>query len=628
VPLVLVPDDDRSLLGILIGGLFRVLWRHRSALAPLALSAVVFCTAVWLHTAHQPWWLPIGAVTVAVGGFLAGAPARRWPWLARVVPVLGRLAERIYATACVTVTGGWLSAATALGVTTKPLPLLWLIGTGVCCVPWWAHRRRRAKVRVERTLEAWPDIAEAVGLKGSRIMSATVDRWGFTARLGLRKGQTAKQAIDAIPALESGLGTRPGGVRVEPDPDRADHALMRVVNTDPHAHSIPYPPMGDGQASITRPVPLGLFEDGTPAAVMILRRNVLVGGVTDSGKSGVVNTILAWLVACPDVVVWGIDLKRGMELGPWLRCLDRLATTPAEAVALLRDAVGELDARGDEEAARGERLWQPTPERPALVLVVDEYAELPPEAAPLADSIARRGRAVAVNLLVATQRPTQKAMGQGAVRSQMDVRIALRVVERRDAELILTEGAVVAGWQPQRLDAPGKFLIRAPEHTTPKRARAYLITDAEVSATARRHAGNRPTLATRTNRPADPDNPIPERNTEDDGNSDRQAPRIPRQREPFHDQSTPEGVLWRALRTAPAEGLPIGDLISITRKYRTWVYDQLQHHNTAGRVTQVSRGRWRATPPYHDPGTDPGTGTGTDPGAGPGHGPDRDDSGA
>jgi S-DNA-T family DNA segregation ATPase FtsK/SpoIIIE len=36
---------------------------------------------------------------------------------------------------------------------------------------------------------------------------------------------------------------------------------------------------------------------------------------------------------------------------------------------------------------------------PALVIVVDEYAELPPEARDYADSLARRGRAVAVNLL-------------------------------------------------------------------------------------------------------------------------------------------------------------------------------------------------------------------------------------
>ena len=64
---------------------------------------------------------------------------------------------------------------------------------------------------------------------------------------------------------------------------------------------------------------------------------------------------------------------------------------------------------------------------------VDEYAELAenvPDAASDADSIGRRGRAVAVTLIAATQRPTQKAMGQGALRSQMDVRICFRVRER------------------------------------------------------------------------------------------------------------------------------------------------------------------------------------------------------
>ena len=52
---------------------------------------------------------------------------------------------------------------------------------------------------------------------------------------------------------------------------------------------------------------------------------------------------------------------------------------------------------------------------PALVILIDEYAELA-EKAPGAmsdtDSIARLGRAVAVTLIAATQRPTQKAMGQ------------------------------------------------------------------------------------------------------------------------------------------------------------------------------------------------------------------------
>ena len=56
------------------------------------------------------------------------------------------------------------------------------------------------------------------------------------------------------------------------------------------------------------------------------------------------------------------------------------------------------------------------------------------------------------------KRPTQKAMGSGAVRSQMDVRICLRVRERRDVDLILGQGMLTAGWAADTLNAPGKFL--------------------------------------------------------------------------------------------------------------------------------------------------------------------------
>ena len=148
-------------------------------------------------------------------------------------------------------------------------------------------------------------------------------------------------------------------------------------------------------------------------------------------------------------------------------------------------------------AEQGQRVWEPTPEMPALIILIDEYAELAddaPEAIRHADSIARRGRAVAVSLVAATQRPTQKAMGHGAVRSQMDVRICFRVRERKDVDLILGQGMLAAGWQAHTLDAPGKFLVSAAEHDTPRRARAFLITDEDVASTAELHSGLRPPL--------------------------------------------------------------------------------------------------------------------------------------
>jgi S-DNA-T family DNA segregation ATPase FtsK/SpoIIIE len=567
-PLLLVADDRADLIEW-IEWATRIGFRYRSELVPFILAGTLWLTAAILNGNQlPPWWVLLAAAPVA-GGLC-------WP---RVAPLL-RPIERGYAVAITVLSGGWLTAATALGPNTPPLPLGMLVGTIAGGVPWWAHRRRRAKVRVERTLDAWPDITAAVGIPGSRIMSAVVDRWGWRARIGLPPGTTATDLINTTPALESGLRTRPGAVRVEPDPDRADHATIRVLTTDPHDHPIPYPNDTDSERrrSVTNPIPLGLFEDAKPVLLRLTHRHGLLGGVAGAGKSGVLNVILAELVACPDVVLWGIDLKGGMELQPWAACLGRLATTPTDAAGLLSDAVAVLDTRARQMAADGSRLWAPTPHAPALIVVIDEYAELAdeaPVAISISDSIARRGRAVAVTLLAATQRPTQKAMGSGAVRSQMDVRICLRVRERRDVDLILGQGMLAAGWAADALNTPGKFLISTPEHTTPRRARAYRVDDQAVAAIAARHAAQRPALDGTSRRATD-------ETREAEQHDPGQTPGL----------TDPADALWAAIVAAPPQGCSVKDLMMASGMGRSWVYSRLQAHATAGRVTQISRGRW------------------------------------
>src|ERR1700733_4089269 len=203
----------------------------------------------------------------------------------------------------------------------------------------------------------------------------------------------------------------------------------------PHAGSIMWP--GPSVTSIMQPIEMGPFEDATLCSVLFVRRHGLFGGTTGSGKSNGLNVLMGNLVACRDVVIWAIDLKKGMELGPWASCVGRLATAPEQAIALLRDAVVVMEAHAEFLAAAGKRTWEISPSMPALVIVIDEYAELrdeAPDAMSDTDSIARLGRALAVTLIAATQRPTQKAMGQGAGRSQMDTRICFRVRERRDVD--------------------------------------------------------------------------------------------------------------------------------------------------------------------------------------------------
>jgi S-DNA-T family DNA segregation ATPase FtsK/SpoIIIE len=600
--MVINSGDPFPDLAIVVIG--RWLWRYRSELAPLAVALLVAGFGWYAHAALSHWWpLILTGPLIAAGlviafGAMMGIPTRL---------------ERIYVAAVVAACGTWDAVAAVLGPIAGPLPQALGIGWLVLSVPWWANRRRRARVRVERTIAAWPDIARNAGLAGSEITAATVDLWGWRARLRLARGQTMADVMAKVPAIESGLGTRRNTVRVHPTPDDlANRAEIRVLNSDPHADAIPWP--GPSVTSITQPVDLGPFEDAEPCRVLFLRRHAMLGGATGSGKSGGLNEIIASLAACRDVVIWAIDLKRGVELKPWAACIDRLATTPREAAALLSDAVTILLGRAQHLAEQGRREWQPSETMPALVIIIDEYAELAeqvPAALRDADTIARLGRAPAVTLVAATQRPTQKVMGQGAVRSQMNIRIAYRVQEQRDVDLILGQGMLTAGWHAHKLNAPGKFLVSSPEHDTPRRARAYLITDDDVTGAAARYAPARPQLDGISRRAlAEKSPPTPAATTEPGkpGNDSHAGNHQTATPAPGHENASPHGndhhaaemALWRALNHAGPEGAAVGDLMAACGMGRSWVYGRLADLAKAGRAAQVSRGTWRATWPGDD----------------------------
>jgi len=586
---MMVIDSDGQFPAPIAVILARLAWRYRSELAPVCTAAAVLGTGWWVNHARSHWWPYL----------LAGSALAAWV-LATFGARLGmpRLAERLYAAASVFAAGGWLAVAALLGPFTSPLPQVLGIAALILAVPWWAHRRRRAKVRVERTLAAWPDISRTIGLPGSQVMSATVDLWGWRARLRLARGQTIADVSARIPAIESALGTFRGALRVHPTPDdKANRCELRVLDNDPHAEAIGWP--GPSTRSIAEPIDLGPFEDAEACRVLFLRRHALFAGTTGSGKSGGLNVLMGCLAGCDDVVIWAIDLKKGMELGPWAPCIDRLATTPDEARVLLADAVAILLARAAWMAATGRRVWEPSPGMPALVIVVDEYAELTDEAPDTmsdTDSIARLGRAVAVTLVAATQRPTQKAMGQGAVRSQMDTRICFRVRERRDVDLVLGQGMLAAGWNAHTLNAPGKFLISSPEHTTPRRARAYLVTDDDVARAVTRYATSRPQLDDVSRAAIHPGRtvakPAPWYLTDPHGDAGEpgDAPEL-------YDTTPPEDALWVALRAAPEEGAGVAELMRATGLGRSTVYRYLSHFADQGRAVQIGWGRWRATTP-------------------------------
>jgi len=173
----------------------------------------------------------------------------------------------------------------------------------------------------------------------------------------------------------------------------------------------------------------------------------------------------------------------------------------------------------------------------------------------------------------------------------MDVRICLRVRERRDADLVLGQGAFNSGWHAHVLTKPGEFLISSPEHMIPQRHRAYLITNEQIAMHAARCAERRPTLPgmPRDALKAGPEWP-------------HSSASGPAQIEPWASpQESPEAILWRALCQAGPEGVPVALLIEVTGMGRTWVYDRLRQYAATGHVIQTIRGHWRAASPDSPP---------------------------
>jgi S-DNA-T family DNA segregation ATPase FtsK/SpoIIIE len=576
----------------------RLAWRYRSELAPLFVALVLLAAGVVLHWRWPGWWQVVAAVAVAAG-LVVGDLGHRLG--------LDRPIERGYAAAVTAAGGLWLAAATRLGPLRRPLLMLLLVGMVAGGVPWWTHRRRRAKVRVTRAMTTWAEDAAAADLDGAHLqhVDVTGDGQQWTARLLLPKGKTLADALARVPKLESALGLRPRAIRVEEDPTLARRVILRVVTRDPHTRPLPMPELS-GHPTITRPVLVGVFETGEPLRVNLLRKHALFGGATGSGKSTLLNAFLATLAPAPEVLLWGIDFAGGTALIPWQQCFGRIATTPSEARAVLEDACAVVDARNRLLVHRGRDAWQPTPDAPALVLPVDELAELVeqlPDAAGSLDSIARLGRKTAVTLLVATQRPTQEALRGGALRAQLTVRVCLRVTEPADGELILGRGKAKQGYRPDLLDAPGKLLAwDPPDHTRPIPAKAYTLDRTRIRQLATSAQNPVPELdadsaAGLTSRPAAGLESAPEGCTAPAHPEPPTGPNAPATAtlDDFGDGG-PLAALWAALRAAGARGAKVGELAHTVGRAKTWVYERLQDLARQGQVERAGHGRWRAIP--------------------------------
>jgi hypothetical protein len=306
----------------------------------------------------------------------------------------------------------------------------------------------------------------------AELLGATVERTrtGWTAVLDLPVNLDRAKLRTAWDKVASGMGV--AGEFMLEDGALTNQLIARFIDGDPLSAVIPYERTTG--ARFTDPVLLGVDRFLNQVWLDLAFNHTLVAGSSKFGKSTLVRSIAVQLADRPDVVLYGMDLKPGApELTPMLPILQDLATTPEQAHALLDWFRQELDERGEILARAGDQEWDPQKHgRPAVWCLEDELAELVRQgddgpwkknpASKKQESLLALMRFAGMHFLSATQQPSRKVFGGTTdARGNYANRLSTRMNDADHRRFIFGN---TPGWEPGKLDQPGKFLLQSPVH--------------------------------------------------------------------------------------------------------------------------------------------------------------------
>ena len=286
---------------------------------------------------------------------------------------------------------------------------------------------------------------------------------------------------------------------------------MRV--RDVLADEIPYPD-DLSPLTINEPFDIGWSEDGKLCLIHFREIRLLIIGETGAGKTNLLNVIIAQLSRCVDVIIFGIDLKGGRLLAPWLKpwinkqtnrpVIDWPATDRAEAQRLLQALIRVIDARSRGFAGKNAKI-KPNNKQQTYVVVCDEIAELfttdeprayreefmPDQPSPnslawLATRVTNKGRSEAVDAIWAGQRATASHVPSN-IKSQCKLRIGLGTTTVAEATNLAPDDATATKIMAL-LQHPGTGVVWRKEKR-PTADKFYKLEDPERIAQIAAHVG-------------------------------------------------------------------------------------------------------------------------------------------
>lgn len=336
----------------------------------------------------------------------------------------------------------WLAHAAYAGIHLGAIAVLSIVGAGLSLL-WWRERRIDAtpakgpvKVASEEVADTYATRwAKNLGGQGRQLVGSTLAdqhqiKAGYRYTLDLVPGvQTVEQARGMVETLRGGLRLMPDqDVIVEVHPDKpAPSGLLTIVTRSPIKTPQVWPGPAAGFDPATGSVNLGPFADGEGIAQWsIYKRDGMFGGYLQgapgSGKSRMIESIAMSAAASQShpTTIWYGDGQHGDSSPMLVEHADYAATSNEAIYNMLMAAIGVMKINGVENRLAKRVGFHPTPERPGLLVILDEChkpldaAQNPLLAAATQQAcltIAREGRKVGVGLIMASQSPTLDAFG-------------------------------------------------------------------------------------------------------------------------------------------------------------------------------------------------------------------------
>ncbi|MFN2218949.1 MAG: DNA translocase FtsK, partial [Anaerolineae bacterium] len=241
---------------------------------------------------------------------------------------------------------------------------------------------------------------------------------------------------------------------------------------------------------------LALGEDVSGHAVAVdlgLMPHLLIAGATGSGKSVCMNAVICCLLVNnppEDLQLLMVDPKMVELVGyndiphliaPVVTSVDQVVGALAWVSRQMDQRYKqfhELGVRNLEEYNRRVRRLKDKDQMPALVVFIDELADLmmlaPDEVERHICRVAQMGRATGIHLVIATQRPSVDVV-TGLIKANFPARISFAVTSQTDSRVILDQGGA------ESLLGRGDMLFMSPQRASPVRLQGCFVSDREIT---------------------------------------------------------------------------------------------------------------------------------------------------